>query len=428
MEIVIILLLILLNGILSMSEMAVVSVRKTRLESEAKAGSKTAKAALSLAAAPNRFLSTVQIGITLIGILTGLYSGEKLASDFAVVIGRINGLAPYALGLAKGIIVIAVTYLTLIFGELVPKRIGLGRAESVSKSVARPMRFLSWLTAPFVWLLAKSTALVVKLIGLDKHADNRITEDEIKAIVKEGRDTGEVQEVEHDIVERVFNLGDRTVDSIMTHRSDLVWLDVHDTPTVLMDKVCGDMHDVYPVSAGKPDEPIGVVYMKDLFGRIYADDFRLEGLVRQPNFLPENQSVYSALEEFKQTNSKYGLIINEFGEMQGIITLKDIMEALVGEVPEEGEEADMVRREDGSWLVDGQCSFYNFLEHFDLEDLYREYDYNTLSGLLLDELEHIPATGEKLRWHDFDFEVVDMDGARIDKILVTYHPQQTTAE
>lgn len=428
MEIVIILLLILLNGILSMSEMAVVSARKTRLESEAKAGSKTAKAALSLAAAPDRFLSTVQIGITLIGILTGLYSGEKLASDFAVVIGRINGLAPYALGLAKGIIVIAVTYLTLIFGELVPKRIGLGRAESVSKSVARPMRFLSWLTAPFVWLLAKSTALVVKLIGLDKHADNRITEDEIKAIVKEGRDTGEVQEVEHDIVERVFNLGDRTVDSIMTHRSDLVWLDVHDTLTVLMDKVCGDMHDVYPVSAGKPDEPIGVVYMKDLFGRIYADDFRLEGLVRQPNFLPENQSVYSALEEFKQTNSKYGLIINEFGEMQGIITLKDIMEALVGEVPEEGEEADMVRREDGSWLVDGQCSFYNFLEHFDLEDLYREYDYNTLSGLLLDELEHIPATGEKLRWHDFDFEVVDMDGARIDKILVTYHPQQTTAE
>ena len=426
MEIVIILLLILLNGILSMSEMAVVSARKTRLESEAKAGSKTAKAALSLAAAPDRFLSTVQIGITLIGILTGLYSGEKLASDFAVVIGRINGLAPYALGLAKGIIVIAVTYLTLIFGELVPKRIGLGRAESVSKSVARPMRFLSWLTAPFVWLLAKSTALVVKLIGLDKHADNRITEDEIKAIVKEGRDTGEVQEVEHDIVERVFNLGDRTVDSIMTHRSDLVWLDVHDTPTVLMDKVCGDMHDVYPVSAGKPDEPIGVVYMKDLFGRIYADDFRLEGLVRQPNFLPENQSVYSALEEFKQTNSKYGLIINEFGEMQGIITLKDIMEALVGEVPEEGEEADMVRREDGSWLVDGQCSFYNFLEHFDLEDLYREYD--TLSGLLLDELEHIPATGEKLRWHDFDFEVVDMDGARIDKILATYHPQQTAAE
>ena len=370
----------------------------------------------------------MQIGITLIGILTGLYSGEKLASDFAVVIGRINGLAPYALGLAKGIIVIAVTYLTLIFGELVPKRIGLGRAESVSKSVARPMRFLSWLTAPFVWLLAKSTALVVKLIGLDKHADNHITEDEIKAIVKEGRDTGEVQEVEHDIVERVFNLGDRTVDSIMTHRSDLVWLDVHDTPTVLMDKVCGDMHDVYPVSAGKPDEPIGVVYMKDLFGRIYADDFRLEGLVRQPNFLPENQSVYSALEEFKQTNSKYGLIINEFGEMQGIITLKDIMEALVGEVPEEGEEADMVRREDGSWLVDGQCSFYNFLEHFDLEDLYREYDYNTLSGLLLDELEHIPATGEKLRWHDFDFEVVDMDGARIDKILATYHPQQTAAE
>lgn len=428
MEIVIILLLILLNGILSMSEMALVSARKTRLESEAKAGSKTAKAALSLATAPDRFLSTVQIGITLIGILTGLYSGEKLAADFAVLIARIDGLAPYALGIAKGIIVIAVTYLTLIFGELVPKRIGLGRAEAVAKSVAGPMRFLSWLTAPFVWLLAKSTALVVKLMGLDNNTDNRITEDEIKAIVKEGRDTGEVQEVEHDIVERVFNLGDRAVESIMTHRSELVWLDVNDSPDEIMEKVCGDMHDVYPVSAGKPDEPIGVVYMKDLFGRIHSADFRLEGLVRQPNFLPENQSVYSALEEFKKTNSKYGLIINEFGEMQGIITLKDIMEALVGEVPEEGEEADMVRREDGSWLVDGQCSFYNFLEHFDLEDLYREYDYNTLSGLLLDELEHIPTTGEKLRWHDFEFEVVDMDGARIDKILATYRPQIASEE
>ena len=428
MEIVIILLLILLNGILSMSEMALVSARKTRLESEAKAGSKTAKAALSLATAPDRFLSTVQIGITLIGILTGLYSGETLAADFAVVIARIDVLAPYALGIAKGIIVIVVTYLTLIFGELVPKRIGLGRAEAVSKSVARPMRLLSWIAAPFVWLLSKSTAVVVKLIGLNHNDNNHITEDEIKAIVKEGCDTGEVQEVEHEIVERVFNLGDRAVESIMTHRSELVWLDVQDSPAAIMEKVCGDMHDVYPVSAGKPDEPIGVVYMKDLFGRIYEEGFRLEDLVRQPNFLPENQSVYSALEEFKQTNSKYGLIINEFGEMQGIVTLKDIMEALVGEVPEEGEEADMVRRDDGSWLVDGQCSFYNFLEHFDLEDLYREHDYNTLSGLLLDELEHIPSTGEKLHWHDFDFEVVDMDGARIDKILATYHPQIASAE
>ena len=416
MEIVIIIGLILLNGILAMSEIALVSARKARLETEAKRGNKSAGTALKLANEPDKFLSTIQIGITLIGILTGLYSGEALAHNFAVIIAQIPALEPYALGIAKTTIVIIVTYLTLIFGELVPKRIGMGCAEKVSMLVAKPMNFLSLISSPFVWLLSKSTALAVKMTGVDTKEENRVTEEEIKAIVKEGFDGGEVQEVEQDIVERVFNLGDRNVGSIMTHRSELVWLDVTDST----EKIRENLFNIYPVASEKFDNIVGVVYLKDLFGRIDQPDFSINQVLRPAQFVPENQSVYNALESFKQTHVKYGLVTDEFGGIQGIVTLKDIMEGLIGQVPEVGEESEIIQREDGTWLVDGQYSFYDFLEYFDMEDLYAEHDYNTLSGLILEILERVPKTGEKLKWLDFEFEIVDMDGARIDKVLVKY--------
>ena len=415
MEIVIIIGLILLNGILAMSEIALVSARKARLETEAKRGNKSAGTALKLANEPDKFLSTIQIGITLIGILTGLYSGEALAHNFAVIIAQIPVLEPYALG-----IVIIVTYLTLIFGELVPKRIGMGCAEKVSMLVAKPMNFLSLISSPFVWLLSKSTALAVKMTGVDTKEENRVTEEEIKAIVKEGFDGGEVQEVEQDIVERVFNLGDRNVGSIMTHRSELVWLDVTDSTEKIREKVEENLFNIYPVASEKFDNIVGVVYLKDLFGRIDQPDFSINQVLRPAQFVPENQSVYNALESFKQTHVKYGLVTDEFGGIQGIVTLKDIMEGLIGQVPEVGEESEIIQREDGTWLVDGQYSFYDFLEYFDMEDLYAEHDYNTLSGLILEILERVPKTGEKLKWLDFEFEIVDMDGARIDKVLVKY--------
>lgn len=418
MEIVIIIGLILLNGILAMSEIALVSARKARLETEAKRGNKSAGTALKLANEPDKFLSTIQIGITLIGILTGLYSGEALAHNFAVIIAQIPALEPYALGIAKTTIVIIVTY--LIFGELVPKRIGMGCAEKVSMLVAKPMNFLSLISSPFVWLLSKSTALAVKMTGVDTKEENRVTEEEIKAIVKEGFDGGEVQEVEQDIVERVFNLGDRNVGSIMTHRSELVWLDVTDSTEKIREKVEENLFNIYPVASEKFDNIVGVVYLKDLFGRIDQPDFSINQVLRPAQFVPENQSVYNALESFKQTHVKYGLVTDEFGGIQGIVTLKDIMEGLIGQVPEVGEESEIIQREDGTWLVDGQYSFYDFLEYFDMEDLYAEHDYNTLSGLILEILERVPKTGEKLKWLDFEFEIVDMDGARIDKVLVKY--------
>lgn len=417
MEFFIIVFLILLNGILSMSEIALVSARKARLETEAKRGNRSAATALKLASEPDKFLSTIQIGITLIGILTGLYSGEAFAGGLAALIGHSSVLAPYALGIAKTTIVVVVTYLTLIFGELLPKRIGMGRAERVSMLIARPMNLLSAVASPFVWLLSKSTTLAVKLTGV-KEEGSKVTEEEIKAIVKEGFNGGEVQEVEQDIVERVFNLGDRNVGSIMTHRSELVWLDVADDVEEIRRKVEENLFNIYPVASEKFDNIRGVVYLKDLFVKIDKPDFSLSQVIRPAQYMPENQSVYKALEQFKQARVKYGLVTDEFGGIQGIVTLKDIMEGLIGQVPEVGEEQEITPRADGTWLVDGQLSFYDFLEYFDLEDLYAEHDYNTLSGLILEILERVPKTGDQLSWLNFEFEIVDMDGARIDKVLV----------
>ncbi len=421
MEIIIIIGLILLNGILAMSEIALVSARKARLETEAKRGNRSAATALKLALEPDKFLSTIQIGITLIGILTGLYSGEAFAHNLAVVIGHSAVLEPYALAIAKTTIVIVVTYLTLIFGELLPKRIGMGRAERVSMWIARPMNLLSAVASPFVWLLSKSTALAVKLTGL-KEEESKVTEEEIKAIVKEGFNGGEVQEVEQDIVERVFNLGDRNVGSIMTHRSELVWLDVNDDVQEVRRKVEENLFNIYPVASEKFDNIQGVVYLKDLFVKIDEPDFSLSQVIRPAQYMPENQSVYKALEQFKGARVKYGLVTDEFGGIQGIVTLKDIMEGLIGQVPEAGEEQEITPRADGTWLVDGQLSFYDFLEYFDMEDLYAEHDYNTLSGLILEILERVPKTGDKLSWLNFEFEIVDMDGARIDKVWVSKKP------
>lgn len=417
MEIIIILGLIFFNGILAMSEIAMVSSRKSRLETAAKKGNRSAQTALKLVNEPDRFLSTIQIGITLIGILTGLYSGDALAADFSVWLAKIGIPAAHSLTLATGIIVVLVTYLTLILGELVPKHLGMNAPEKIATWIARPMYLLSKIASPFVWLLSASTQAVIRLTGTSSK-DNKVTEEEIKAIIQEGTDGGEIQEVEQDIVERVFNLGDRKIGSIMTHRNDLIWLNTEDSIDHICKKAKDHVYNVYPVANGELDRIAGVVYLKDLFRESGSTDFKLETILQPAQYFPENQSVYKTLETLKITHTKYGLITDEFGSIQGIVTLKDIVNALLGEITETHEEPEIIRREDGSLLVDGQCSFYEFLEYTNMEALYGEYDYNTISGLILNILEHIPHSGEKLSWHGMTFEIVDMDGARIDKILV----------
>ncbi len=420
-EILIILLLILFNGIFAMSEIAVIQARKTTLSNDEKKGSRGAKAALRLANDPDRFLSTVQIGITLIGILTGIYSGASLSGRFSDVFESFGMPERWAYPLAQGLIVIIVTYLTIVFGELVPKRIGMSVAERVAKVIARPMHILSVIASPFVWILSKSTEAMVNLLGV-KDAETKVTEEDIKSIVQEGKEDGEVQEVEQDIVERVFMLGDLTVDSIMTHRSDVVTLDVSMTKDEIKQVLNENLYEAYPLIDRGIDNILGVVLLKDLLFRLDGDTPDLKALMHPAVYFYENMSVYKALEQMKEKRLTQAFICDEFGSFQGIVTLRDILEGLVGTIDEVAEDPEIVKREGSEgWLVDGQCSFYDFLSYFDKEDLYdnEQQDYNTLAGLIIEQLKHIPQAGERTEWNCFDFEIVDMDGVRIDKVLVT---------
>ena len=422
MEIIIIILLILLNGLFAMSEIALISARRSNLTARAKQGNKAAAKALQLAQDPDRFLSTIQIGITLIGILTGIYSGEALAGRFGAMLASLGMPLRTAVPVAQILIVIVVTYLTIVFGELVPKRIGMKSAERVAILVARPMQVLAKVTSPFVWLLSRSIELITRLLGI-RDTESKVTEEEIKSIIQEGTEDGEVQIVEQQIVGRVFSLGDRKVGSIMTHRSELVWIDVSMTADEIREVVARAPHNRYPVGEGSLDKLLGVVCLKDLFLHLGDEGFDLRRLVAPAKFFHEGFEVYNALEQLRTEQLGYGIICDEFGVTRGIITLRDIFEALVGELPDPREEPDIVRREDGSCLVDGQCPFYDFLDWFGLENALPCNAYNTVSGLILDQLAHIPATGEKLEWNGFTFEIVDMDGARIDKILVSQKQQ-----
>lgn len=402
-----------------MSEVALISARKSRLSSDAKKGSKSAKVALKLANDPDRFLSTVQIGITLIGILTGIYSGNRIATDLTETMISWGVSVTYASALAQGIIVVVVTYLTIIFGELVPKRIGLSVAEKAAKVVARPMRVLASIALPFVWLLSKSTEIIFNLLGI-KETDNKVTEEEIKSIIEEGTEEGEVQPVEKDIMQRVFLLGDLKVSSIMTHKSDIVWLDMDMTADEVRAVVNENLFEFYPIADGDLDHVKGIVNLKDLVVHLSNPDFKLASLIHEATYFHESMNVYKVLEQMKMQKISRALVCDEFGICTGIITLRDILEGLVGNVDDPEEEPDIIKRVNKEgWLVDGQCSLYDFLCYFNRSDLFEASEYHTLGGLLLKELQHIPTSGETLQWNGFTFEVVDMDGARIDKVLVT---------
>lgn len=402
-----------------MSEVALISARKSRLSSDAKKGSKSAKVALKLANDPDRFLSTLQIGITLIGILTGIYSGNRIAADLTETMISWGVSVTYASALAQGIIVVVVTYLTIIFGELVPKRIGLSVAEKAAKVVARPMRVLASIALPFVWLLSKSTEIIFNLLGI-KETDNKVTEEEIKSIIEEGTEEGEVQPVEKDIMQRVFLLGDLKVSSIMTHKSDIVWLDMDMTADEVRAVVNENLFEFYPIADGDLDHVKGIVNLKDLVVHLSNPDFKLASLIHEATYFHESMNVYKVLEQMKMQKISRALVCDEFGICTGIITLRDILEGLVGNVDDPEEEPDIIKRVNKEgWLVDGQCSLYDFLCYFNRSDLFEASEYHTLGGLLLKELQHIPTSGETLQWNGFTFEVVDMDGARIDKVLVT---------
>lgn len=402
-----------------MSEIALISARKSSLGAEAKRGSKTARMALRLSEEPDNFLSTVQIGITLIGILTGIYSGNKIATIFADWLSEFGILPNYASNIAQTLIVVAVTYLTLVFGELLPKRIGMNAAEAVAKIMVRPMSLLSTVAAPFVWLLSKSTQLLFNLLGM-KNLESKVTEDEIKSIINEGKEDGEVQEVEQDIVERVFLMGDMKIDSIMTHKHDIVWFDVSMSAKEVRSAMGDKLYELYPVCDGNLDNVLGFVSIKNLLFSLDKPTFSLSSIISEPTYFYRNMSVYKVLELMKKDGIGRGLVCDEFGACVGIVTLKDMLLALIGTVTEEDEEEFIKKREGkNEWIVDGRCPIHDFLIYFDSEELYESGDYTTVAGLCLAHFNRIPHEGDKMVWESFVFEVSDMDGARIDKLLVS---------
>ena len=421
MELLIILALILINGLFSMSEMAMVSARRFKLESAKRKGHKGAARALALSNNPGRFLSTVQIGITLIGILLGIYSGENITGDLMKIIERFPLLAPYAHTLAVFAIVVIVTYLSILFGELLPKRIGMAKPETIASALARPMQLLSVVTAPFVWLLTQSNEGLLKIFGIAQQNESKVTEEELRSLVKESAEGGEIQDIESNIVSRVFELGDRKVGSLLTHRSDLVFFDLHDSRAEVLQKISQEKHSAYPVMTGNnPDEVLGIVLLKDLFEPTHAEHFELSAYLREPVWVNESVYAYKLLELFKQKRMHYAIVVDEYGTTVGMITMDDVLDALVGDMTEAGQdEYEVVRRDENSWLIDGQYPVIEFRKQFDIPDDEDEADYHTLAGLLIHVSETLPQVGDRFVLGDYTFEVVDKDGQRIDKVMVT---------
>lgn len=403
-----------------MSEIALVSARKSRLESLSEKGDLKAKRALDLANTPEKFLSAAQIGITLIAILTGVYSGERFASQLEPYVERVDMFKPYANTIATTIIVVIVTFLSIIFGELIPKQIGLLRAERIAKAVARPMNIFAGFTHPIVWLLNKISTLFFRIFNIKKSKDDAVTEEEIKTMITEGAEAGTIDEAEQEIIERVFHLGDRNITSLMTHRSDIIWFNLDDNEDKIKEKILKEPHSVYPICDGEIDNIKGVVSIKDLY--ISPDSTLFKDLMQPALFVPENNSAYQVLETFKQSRLHSCFIVDEYGSVLGVITLNDILEAIVGELPQpDVPDYEIRKRDDGTFLIDGQIPFYDFLTHFEKAEWMNEgeHDFDTLAGFILHQLEKIPKPGDKLDWKGFKIEVIDMDGHRIDKVLVT---------
>ena len=417
-EILIIIGLILLNGLFSMAEIALVSARKARLEAQANKGDLRAKAALDLANKPETFLSTVQIGITLIGILTGIYSGDKIVGDVKLMLEKIPLLQPYAPVIATTIVVVILTFFSLILGELLPKRLGLTAPEAIAKMVAAPMKVINIVTWPFVWLLNKTTNILIKLFNI-KTSDNQVTEEEIKAIISEGTEHGAIEATEQEIIERIFHLGDRNITSLMTHRHDIIWFDINDNETTIKEKILQEPHSVYPICSNSIDNIKGIVSIKDMY--VTADDIPFKDSMKPALFVPENNSPYQLLERFKESKIHTCFVVDEYGTLLGLITLNDILEAIVGELPQQDvQDYEVKEREDGTYLVDAQIPFYDFLTKFEKTEWMNEgeQEFDTLAGFILHRMERIPKSGDKMDWSGFHFEILDMDGHRIDKVLV----------
>ncbi len=417
-EVLVLIFLIFINAFIVLCETALISSKRSRLEALADKGDKKAEVALKLKDNPDIFLSTVQIYITLVTILTGVYSGGKLSIYLSPLFEKLGLSHAYATSISQVVIIIIVTFFSIVFGELIPKRLSIMNPESIARLVARPIRLLSKASYPLVWLLSKVNFAVFKLLNIKPSAENQVTEEEIKAMINEGSEMGTIEEEEKDIIERVFHLGDRNITSLMTHRTDIIWFEINESKESCRAKVEEYFHSVYPVCRGGIDDIEGVVHVKDLY---LHPDRPLSGLMRKPLFVPENNSAYQVLDKIKNRRINHAFIVDEYGSLQGMITARDILRAIVGEMPEEeDDEYEILERKDGSYIIDGQIQFYDFLFYFNKSNWIgeSENEFDTLAGFILHELQRIPTEGDTFEWRGFDFEIVDMDGQRIDKVIV----------
>lgn len=425
-EIIIILAIILLTALFVLSEISVASSRKARLQQRINEGDRRANTVLHLIENPNLFLSTVQIGITMMEVFVGVVGGALLVAPVRALIATVPTLAPYVDWLTLLLVVVSITFLTIVLGELVPRRIALHDPERIAGILAGPITFVSILFKPFVWLLGKITDFILKLLGIQAGTEPSVTEEEIQLLIDQGTQAGVFEEAEHDMVEGVFSLADQRVYSLMTPRPDIVWLDIADSIEEIRQKLEQSNFSRFPVRQGSLDAIVGIVKARDLLVQsLNNEPIILKNLLKPAFFVPETMFASRALEVLKEKGTDMLLVIDEFGALQGLLTINDILEEIVGEM--EIEEPQATQRQDGSWLLDGMLEVDEFKEIFHLPVLPHEDEYETLSGFVMVSLGRVPQPADRFEWHGLNFEVMDMDGRRVDKVLVTTLPQRSAA-
>jgi putative hemolysin len=427
LEILIVVLLILANGLFAMSELAIVSARRVRLRQMAEDGHKGAELALGMAEDPASFLSIVQIGMTLNSVLAGAFSGATLAGHFAEYLNNISWIAPNGEAAALGLTVAGVTYFNLVIGELIPKRIGLSYAEPIAVRVAYIMKFCARVAAPVVWLLRLSTETSLKLLCLANPRDMTVTEAEVKDMIAEGAETGIFKPAEKDMLDGVMRLADRTVRTIMTPRVDMVWLSAEDSARDNHSFIRSSGYSRFPVAKGDLEEILGIVYAKDMLNAVLGGQMPpIKSVMRPALTVPDTTPVLRLLEQFKRSKQHIAIVADEYGSVEGLVSVTDILQAITGDMPERGQDSDTpsVQREDGSWLMDGMAPLDEVESRIGLKDMRGDGDFHTLGGFVVDKLRRLPNTGDHFVYDETHFEVVDMDGRRVDKVLVTPPPDE----
>jgi putative hemolysin len=423
MEIALIVFLIFLNGFFAMAEIAILYSKKSRLQKLANDENKNAKTALELAQYPTKLLSTVQIGITLIGILAGAYGGSTVAKALGKYLATIPVLAPYSEPLAFGLVVGVITFFSLIIGEIVPKRLALSNPEKIAIFIAPAMGFISRISSPFVAVLSYSTEFIIRFLHLPQSKETQVSDEEVKLLLREGTQIGVFESAERDIVERTLKLSDKRVNSLMSPRSEIDWLVMDSSFNSIRKKITKDAHSHYPVCRDSLDSVLGVVKTSDVLVDYLADEkFDLKKSLHKPLFVPESMPAFKLLELFKKSGIHMALVIDEYGSIKGLVSLTDLLEEIVGDIPDidDLEEQEITKHDENSWLINGTLTIEEFKDFFHIRKLPSERTgvYHTIGGFLMNRLGKIPMVGDKTEWGNYRFEIVDMDGNRIDKILI----------